>query len=117
MKKRFLFILTVSVAFISCESATYDEISESNPITEKVTYNKHVKKIMEAKCTSCHTSTGSASSLPLTNYSQVKQAINGIVNRIQRPAGDPLRMPQGGTMATSDINTIIKWQQDGLLEN
>ncbi|WKW46773.1 hypothetical protein P3875_01490 [Myroides sp. JBRI-B21084] len=117
MKKSFLFILIVSAAFISCESATYEEISENSPITEKVTYNKHVKKIMEAKCTSCHSSNGSASSLPLTNYTQVKQVVNGIINRIQRPAGDPLRMPQGGSMATSDINTIIKWQQDGLLEN
>ena len=117
MKKNLFTALLLGICMVSCESSTYDEVSNGEVPTEKITYTKHVKAIMEAKCTSCHSTGGSASSRPLNTYQQVSGSINQIIDRIQRPAGDPLRMPQGGTMSATDIATIVKWKEDGLLQN
>ena len=117
MKKNLFTALLLGITMASCESSTYDEVSNGEVPTEKITYTKHVKPIMEAKCTSCHSTGGSESSRPLNTYQQVSGSINQIIDRIQRPAGDPLRMPQGGTMSATDIATIVKWKEDGLLQN
>lgn len=68
---------------------------------------------MDANCVSCHSPGPQA----LTNYSQVKNNIDNIINRISRPNGDPLKMPQGGSLSPVQINIITKWKADGLLEN
>lgn len=117
MKKNLFTAIILGIAMVSCEISTYDEVSDTEVPTEKITYTKHVKGIMEAKCTSCHSTGGSASSRPLNTYAQVNGSINQIIDRIQRPAGDPLRMPQGGTMSAADISIIVKWKEDGLLQN
>ncbi|WP_051878794.1 hypothetical protein [Chryseobacterium sp. FH1] len=98
----------------SCDSTTYEEISDNTPITSIVKYEADIKPIIENSCISCHSSSSSA---PLTNYSQVRANIDNIINRIQRPAGDPLRMPQGGSLPQNQINIIVKWKADGLIEN
>ena len=43
--------------------------------------------------------------------------IDNIINRIERPNGDPLKMPQGGSLSQSQINLFVKWKADGLIEN
>jgi hypothetical protein len=35
---------------MSCDTKTYEEISDVKPITETVTYNKNVKAIMDNNC-------------------------------------------------------------------
>lgn len=117
MKKNLFTAVVFGIAMVSCESSTYDEVSNNEIPTEKITYTQHVKPIMEAKCTMCHTAGGSASSRPLNNYQHVSGSINGIIERIQLPAGNPLRMPQGGSMSAADISVIVKWKEDGLLQN
>lgn len=97
----------------ACESRTYEEISDNTPITETVTYTKDVKPIIEANCIGCHSPGAQA----LTNYSQVKANIDNIIDRIGRPNGDPLKMPQGGSLSASQINIFTKWKADGLTEN
>jgi hypothetical protein len=47
----------------------------------------------------------------------VKGDIDGIIDRISRANGDPLKMPQGGSLSPAQINIITKWKADGLLEN
>lgn len=101
----------------SCESRTYDEISNNETITDIVTYNKNIKTIVDANCVVCHSPTGSASFQPFTNYNQVKNNIDNIINRIQRPNGDPQKMPQGGSLSANQIDFFIKWKADGLNEN
>ncbi len=97
----------------ACESRTYEEISDNTPIAEVVTYNKDVKLIIDANCVSCHSPGVQA----LSNYSQVKANIDNVINRISRANGDPLKMPQGGSLSPSQITIITKWKADGLLEN
>ncbi|WP_449400787.1 hypothetical protein [Chryseobacterium wanjuense] len=47
----------------------------------------------------------------------MKTHIDNILDRIQRPNGDPLKMPQGGALSPSQINIFTKWKADGLVEN
>ncbi|KAA0127366.1 cytochrome c [Chryseobacterium sp. SN22] len=111
--KKIIFTLSSAVLLTACESRTYEEISDNTPITQVVTYNKDVKAIMDANCISCH----SPGPKDLTNYTQVKTNINNIIDRISRANGDPLKMPQGGSLSPAQINIINKWKADGLLEN
>lgn len=111
--KKFMYIISSAVVLTACESRTYEEISDNTPIADVVTYNKDVKPIMEANCVSCHSPGVQA----LSNYSQVKANIDNVINRISRANGDPLKMPQGGSLSPAQINIITKWKADGLLEN
>ncbi|SHF25040.1 hypothetical protein SAMN05443633_103360 [Chryseobacterium arachidis] len=108
-----MYIISSAVLLIACESRTYEEISDKTPVAEQVTFNKDVKPIIDANCISCH----SPGSQALTDYGQVKNNIDNIINRISRPTGDPLKMPQGGSLSPTQINIITKWKADGLLEN
>ncbi|MDN4011875.1 MULTISPECIES: c-type cytochrome [Chryseobacterium] len=111
--KKFMYIISSAVVLTACESRTYEEISDNTPITGVVTYNKDVKPIIDANCVSCH----SPGPEDLRTYSQVKGDIDGIIDRISRANGDPLKMPQGGSLSPAQINIITKWKADGLLEN
>jgi len=102
---------------MNCDTKTYDEISDVKPITTVVSYNKNVKSIIDNNCVVCHSPTGSNPYAPLTDYTSVKNAVDEILDRIQRPNGDPLKMPQGRTLSQDNINVIIKWKADGLQEN
>lgn len=115
--KKITYIISSAIVLIACESRTYEEISDKTPVAELVTYNKDVKPIIDANCISCHSAGGSASFQPWTNYSQVKNNIDNIINRISKPIGDPLKMPQGGSLSPSQISIITKWKTDGLSEN
>jgi len=111
--KKFIYIISTAAVCIACESRTYEEVSDNTPVPETVTYNKDVKAIIDGNCVSCHSPGAQA----LTNYAQVKNNIDNIINRINRPNGDPLKMPQGGSLSPAQINIITKWKADGLSEN
>ncbi|MGI9651718.1 c-type cytochrome [Chryseobacterium sp. RLHN22] len=111
--KKLMYIISSAVVLVACDSRTYEEISDKTPVAEVVTYNKDVKPIIETNCVSCHSPGVQA----LTNYSQVKNNIDNIIDRISRPTGDPLKMPQGGSLSPSQITIITKWKADGLSEN
>nr|WP_314498743.1 hypothetical protein [uncultured Chryseobacterium sp.] len=111
--KKFAYIIVLSI-LIGCESRTYEEISDNTPITSVVKYESDLKPIIESSCINCHSA---ASFKPLVTYTQVRDNIDNIIDRIQRPAGDPLRMPQGGSLSQNQINFFVKWKADGLIEN
>jgi len=115
--KKIIYIVSLAILSIACESRTYEEISDKTPIAQLVTYNKDVKPIIDANCISCHLPSGSASFQPLTGYNQVKNNIDKIIDRISRPTGDPQKMPQGGSLSSSQTMIITKWKTDGLTEN
>lgn len=115
--KKIAYIFSSAMILIACESRTYEEISSSTPIVEKVTYAKDVKPIVDANCIVCHSAGGAAAYQPWTNYTQVKNNIDNILTRIQKPIGDPEKMPQGGALSPSQINIFIQWKADGLIEN
>jgi hypothetical protein len=107
------YITGLILCAVSCESNTYEEISDNTPITDLVRYESSVKPVIENSCISCHSS---SSFKPLSNYTEVRDNIDMIIDRIQRPNGDPLRMPQGGSLSSGQINIFVKWKADGLIE-
>jgi uncharacterized membrane protein len=117
--KRYLSIAAVVMALYSCESHTYEELEETTVIVDKVTYNANVKPIIDANCISCHSENGSFPYRKLLTYSQVRDAVETsvLLERIQLQNGEDGIMPQTGRMPQDKINIILKWKEDGLLEN
>lgn len=110
----YLLILSSAAILAACDSRTYEEISDNTPIILPVSYTADVKPIVDNNCTGCHSA---GSFKPLVTYDQVKNNIDGILDRIQRPNGDPGKMPKGGSLSATQINIFIKWKADGLTEN
>ncbi|MFP3597796.1 c-type cytochrome [Chryseobacterium sp. SIMBA_029] len=115
--KKLACLLPVLIFMVSCDSRTYEEISDRTPVPDQVRYAVEVKPIVEANCIGCHAPGGSAAYEPLTNYNEVKTNIASILDRIQRPNGDPQKMPKGGSLSPTQIAIFIKWNTDGLIEN
>lgn len=113
-KLTYLSIVSAVVMLVACESRTYEEISDNTPVTVPVNYTQDVKPIVDNNCIGCHSA---GSFKPLVTYDQVKNNIDGILDRIQRPNGDPLKMPKGGSLSATQINIFTKWKADGLTEN
>ncbi|MEY8758962.1 c-type cytochrome [Chryseobacterium tongliaoense] len=111
--KKIVYTLLSAILTIACSSRTYDDISEDTPIADQVKYAANVKVILDNNCVSCHSA---GSFKPLTTYNDVRNNIDAIINRIQRPNGDPLKMPPGGSLSQTQINTFIKWKTDGFVE-
>ena len=109
--------MPVLIFMVSCDSRTYEEISDKTPVPDQVRYAVEIKPIVDANCIGCHAPGGSASYKPLTNYNEVKINIASILDRIQRPNGDPQKMPKGGSLSPTQIAIFIKWNTDGLIEN
>ena len=107
----FLTILLAGYLIISCDSTTIQEIQ---PVVTNPTYIKDIKPLMSSKCTSCHFANGENSAL--TNYAEVKDAIeNGsVLCKIQNNCGDV--MPPSGKMPQVFIDMIINWKNQGYVE-
>lgn len=120
MKARIYFgIVLLVTALYSCDSHTYEEIEEEVIIEGDVTYDANVKSIIDANCVNCHSDGNVAGFRPLTNYNEVKDAVEttDLLSRIQKQNSEPGVMPQQGRMAQSKIDVILQWNEDGLLEN
>ncbi|TXF77334.1 c-type cytochrome [Chryseobacterium sp.] len=107
-------LFAAALSSVSCETRTYEEISESTPLPAMVTFTQDIKPIIDNNCVVCHSPNGASAFFPLTDYTLIKNAIDDILDRIQRPAGDPLKMPQGGSLSPAQIEIIKKWKTDGL---
>ncbi|MGB0891135.1 MAG: hypothetical protein ACPGUU_02200 [Flavobacteriaceae bacterium] len=102
----------ISIAFLSCSTK---EIPVTPEVTEKITYVKNVKSIVDNSCatSSCHDAVGPAAGLKLTTYSEVKSsAQNGNFHaRIDNGS-----MPPSGALPSATKAIIDKWKTDGYLE-
>ncbi|WGH74324.1 hypothetical protein P8625_09365 [Tenacibaculum tangerinum] len=123
MKTNLLFVLSISI-FVSLASCSSDDDAtptdpvdpDPTPVT-KTTYDKDVKTAINNSCatSNCHDATAPTGGLPLTNYTQVKNAAqNG--NLITRINSNTNPMPPTGK-DQSIINLINNWKNDGYLEN
>ena len=105
---------------MACTNDNPETLMEDIPIEGLTTYNQNVKSIIDNNCIRCHASTPlNGAPMSLVTYEQVKQAIQnrGLLNRISLENGNSSLMPQGGPrLPQATIDIIVKWQQDGLLE-
>ena len=117
--KKYIYIALTAIALCSCDTHTYEDIADTPVIVGKVTYTANVKAVIDANCISCHADGGSASFRPLTTYTEVQEAVlnTNLLERIQMQNGENGQMPASGRMPQGNIDLILQWNTDGLLEN
>jgi len=110
-KLSFLLLFAFILAFVSCS-----EDEEPVPVV-KVTYTKDAKPIFVASCAPCHLA-GGANPNKWDDYTQAKNKIDAILDRVNLEATATGFMPKGGAkLPAATISTLTKWKTDGLLEN
>ncbi|WMI64548.1 hypothetical protein RBH94_10800 [Aestuariibaculum sp. YM273] len=120
MKPLSITLILFSVCLFNCANDSTDDLLDSTPLPNIVTYNDDVKTIIDNNCISCHANTpNSGASVSLTTYNNVKSAVqnNNLIGKINGTASGGL-MPLGGPKLPQNlIDLIEKWETDGLLEN
>lgn len=121
--KRFFFgaSLLVLMALFAQTSCYYDNEAEQYGVTVcdtvSISYNTHIKPIIEANCQSCHIAGGQQSSSPFDTYNNLKlYTLNReIVRRIN---GDGVAlMPPSGSISSCDKLIIEAWVNAGAPNN
>lgn len=118
--KKYICISIVLVALYSCDSNTYEDLEDPMVVVGNVTYDRNIKAIIDDNCIRCHAPGGQSEFRPLTNYQQVRDAVltTNLLERIQKQNGDPDLMPKtGGRLPQNKIDLILRWNDEGLLEN
>ncbi len=119
--KKLFPLLVFSSLLLACTNDNPETLMEDIAIEGTITYNQNVKSIIDNNCIRCHASTPlNGAPMPLVTYNQVKEAIQNraLLTRISLNNGSSSLMPQGGPrLPQATIDIIVKWQQDGLLEN
>ena len=111
--KKITFSIFASTVFFSCSTTEIPVVPE---VTEKITYDKNVKSIVDNSCATsgCHSAVNPAAGLMLTNYTQVK---NSATNGNFHARIDNGTMPPSGALPSATTAIINKWRTDGYLEN
>ncbi|AXG75245.1 cytochrome c [Flavobacterium arcticum] len=120
MKAKYrILAIGVMILLYSCDSTTYEELEADVMIEEEITYDAHIKSVIDNNCIVCHSEGGLSSFRPLTNYMEVKDAVEttNLLDRIQRQNGEEGQMPKTGRMTMSNIDLILEWANNGLPEN
>jgi hypothetical protein len=108
----------LSITF-NCTNVSEDDLIDTEPLPEIVTYQADVKVIIDNNCISCHSMPPvNDAPMPLVSYTHVKNAVENrdLIGRITGTSSGPL-MPFGGPKLPQNlIDIIIKWEADGLLE-
>jgi hypothetical protein len=117
-KSIFLPVFT-SFLLLSCTNdSTRDLIAVD--LNETITYNEHIKPIIDANCISCHNQPPiNGAPMSLLTYQEVKLATQEmeLISRVSLPEGNSLLMPVGGPRLPQPlIDVLEKWLEDGLQE-
>lgn len=103
-------------------------LSLVNGADEKVTYEDHVRPMLENKCFSCHNPDKKKGDLDLTTFAAtITGGAGGIVADAGNPDGsrlwttttkkeEPFMPPEGSPLSAADIEILVKWINGGLLE-
>ena len=95
---------------------------------EKLTYDDHIRPMLENKCFSCHNPDKKKGGLELTSYSGLMNGgSGGAVVDAGNPAGsrlwtcstkkeEPFMPPEGAPLEAKDLAMLSKWIADGVLQ-
>lgn len=107
-------------ACLSVGTATAQEV--------KLTYEDHIRPVLENKCFSCHNPDKKKGGLELTSYSGLMNGgSGGAVVEPGNPAAsrlwtysahkeEPYMPPEGAPLEAKDLNLLAKWITDGVVE-
>ena len=105
-----VFIIGIYGCKFNNEEELYALVNCNN---EEVTFTNTVSPIIINNCatTGCHVA--GTERVLLTNYTEIKAAINGVENRTITDKN----MPPSGPLSACDISKLKKWIDDGALNN
>ncbi len=83
---------------------------------DTITYTKHIKKIMDVYCVSCHKSSSDVGGVGLSTYAEVKDRADAGRMKARVVDGVPSFMPQGGELTAAQKNLITCWLEKGKKE-
>ena len=85
--------------------------------TAVVTFSQDIKTIIGQNCEGCHN--GNSGGLNLAGHENIQtSALAGsLMNRIERPASDPLSMPPNGPLSDCNQKKLTAWINQGALDN
>ena len=120
-KKITPFIVMAGILLSGCSSRTLDDVVEEEAMQAGVVTYMDVAFVFSNNCVTCHGNpTQNGAPMSLTSYEFVKEAIEtrGLLDRITRDEGAPGFMPLGGPrLSQQQIDLVMQWNADGLLEN
>ncbi len=129
-----LMLVSLITAGLACSDNTENLITGPDdggdePAGE-VSYSSDVQPIFNGSCTSCHGSSGNVS---LSSYSALINSVgnnygsnlvvagnaagSGLVDKIEPNPDHGSRMPVGGSLTNSEIQTIRTWINEGAKNN
>lgn len=115
--KNISFLVLLFLFFESCtKSIIPEELVDTEPIEESITYTSHIQAIVLNNCISCHSLPSPNAGLLLETYNQVKDATqNGnLIERINDPVSP---MPSSGLMPAQERALFDAWTENDYLEN
>ena len=105
---------------MSCENSSESDLIEQTDPTENISYNIHIRPIINANCVSCDANpTINGASVPMTDYTQVKNVFENTnaLDRMNRQPGQSGFMPLVGTrLPQASIDLVEQWMNEGYLE-
>ena len=102
-------IITMGVFLTSCISNVEEQLEEEGEVTF-VSFKDDVKPIIDGSCLNCHSADGN--SPELTSYAKISASAASVKDAVATG-----RMPQGGTLTTAQIKSIVDWVDEGALNN
>ena len=124
-KKSLLFGALATVAIFGLSQCKYDNANDlygtgGNACdTSAVTFSEDISTIINNNCVGCHSDAGPSGGISLEGHANVADgALNGaVMNRVQRPTGDPLLMPPSGQLSECDQSKLRAWVNEGAPNN
>lgn len=121
MNYKYIISTLIFILFLfSCSYNNEDDLTEDIIIEDFITYQEHVKPIIDNNCISCHSNPPiNGAPMSLTTFSDVKNAIENrdLIARISS-MDNGFVMPLGGPRLPQNlIDLVIQWEQEGFLEN
>lgn len=96
----------------------YQNIPQEECDTPLSSYSQDISVWISDQCEVCHGPNLAQAGLDLTVYDNVANKASSILDRISRPDGDPLLMPQGGTpLSDCRIEGFQAWIDLGTPQN
>ena len=118
------FIVFFAAMIVMAPSCTSDNVDDkygpgSACDTAVVTFSQDIKAIIGQNCEGCHNGNSASGGLNLAGHSNIQSSAlgGGLMDRIERPASDPLSMPPGGPLSDCDQNKLTAWINQGAPNN
>jgi mono/diheme cytochrome c family protein len=121
MTKHYRIYLALAIIYTllaSCSKKQAEEMKPTpsgpgNPETEKVTYTNFTGALFQTRCSGCHAPGRSAAAVfTLNGYASV----TANAERIREAVIVTRRMPPGGSLSATELDSLSKWFADGMPE-